>query len=54
MDSDRAPHWYFITTWFCVLCGRTDEYRERHYTPRPDDSRDRHEFIENACGDHFC
>ena len=46
--------WYFIHVWSCVLCGRTLETRERMTTPRPERYEDRHEFIEEACGDHFC
>lgn len=40
------PHWYFISTIYCPLCGRTETYRERRHTPRPDDYNDRHEFLE--------
>jgi hypothetical protein len=50
----HQPHWYFIYLWCCVLCGKTEETRERRYTPRPDDYNQRHEFSEGACGDHFC
>ena len=47
-------HWYFVSTWFCVLCGRTEEIRERRYTRRPKDPAKRHDYIEDACGHHFC
>jgi hypothetical protein len=46
-------HWYFIYTEWCVLCGRTNVYRERRYTPRPPDWESRHEDSEYACGSHF-
>jgi hypothetical protein len=52
--TSQRPCWYFITVWTCVLCGREDEIRERRYTPRPEHYGDRHEFIEEACSDHFC
>lgn len=47
------PHWYFISWDACVICGRTVETRERRYDPKPEDSRDRHEYHETACGAHF-
>lgn len=45
--------WYFITTWDCVLCGRSEEYRERQHGPRPERYEDRHEHHETACCGHF-
>ncbi len=35
-------YWYFITTYYCPMCGSTTEYRERRYTPKPKDWQDRH------------
>jgi hypothetical protein len=43
------PHWYFITTFHCVLGGCTTVYRERRYTPRPEKWEDRHAWREHAC-----
>lgn len=51
--TDR-PHWYFVSVWFCVLCGLTQTTRERRYTPRPADPAARHDYMESACGCHFC
>lgn len=47
-DSEQAlvPHWYFISTWECPICGRSKTYRERQYTPRPEAWEDRHEYRE--------
>lgn len=62
-DEEHAPPlrrrsgtgcWYFIHQWFCVLCGRSTEDRERRWTPRPKRWEDRHDYREGACGDHFC
>lgn len=55
--ATRDPHgkgsWYFISQWFCVLCGRSEETRERRYDKRPVDPNDRHEYTEGACSGHF-
>lgn len=48
------PHWYYHYEWECVLCGRSELTRERRFTPRPDDPRERHDRTEGACGYHFC
>jgi hypothetical protein len=45
--------WYFITITECVLCGRGDEDRERRTDPRPEDWKDRHRYVQDACGEHF-
>lgn len=47
------PHWYYISRDECVLCGRSSEYRERRFTPRPEAFWDRHEDKEYACSGHF-
>lgn len=44
-----SEYWYFISVWACVLCGRTEEIRERRYGPRPERWEDRHEYVEGAC-----
>lgn len=38
------PHWYkrFISE--CPVCGRGDDVRERQFSPRPEDPRDRVEY----------
>ncbi len=28
-------HWYFISVFYCPLCGREREYRERRYGRKP-------------------
>lgn len=45
--------WYFIHVWECVLCGSSEETRERREGPRPEHWGDRHDYDEGACGDHF-
>lgn len=46
------PHWYYITVHYCPLCGREETFRERRFDPRPEDWKDRHEFLErwDYCG----
>lgn len=46
--------WYFISRWFCVLCGHSVETRERRYDERPENPADRCDYTEGACGEHFC
>ncbi len=42
--SRRRGYWYkrFITE--CPVCGRGDDYRERQYSERPEDPRDRVQY----------
>lgn len=49
----KRKYWYFITTRECVLCGYSEETRERRYTPKPEDWLQRREFIQFTCGMHF-
>lgn len=38
------PHWYKTTIHACPVCGRERVYRERQFTPRPKDPRERFEY----------
>lgn len=44
-----GKYWYFVETWYCVLCGKTTIYRERKPLPKPEKYEDRHKFEEYAC-----
>jgi hypothetical protein len=47
-------HWYFVSIWTCVICGRTRVTRERRYGSKPKTWARTHEYIENAaCSGHF-
>ena len=46
-------YWYLTESWECVLCGRTHTYRERQYTPRPEDWLARNKRHDDACSEHF-
>ena len=48
----RRKHWYYVTSFYCPLCGRVDTYRERRYTRRPKRWENRHCLTESwdYCG----
>ena len=55
---DRAPvlkkkYWYYSEVEYCVLCGYERKYRERRYTPKPENPSERTVWRETACGTHF-
>jgi len=35
-----------FTTHYCPVCGHTEVYRERMYTPKPDEQEERYIFEE--------
>ena len=51
-----APHSIFDRYWYktwiyeCPCCGAGDRYRERQYTPKPEDPRLRTVFHDRWCG----
>jgi len=56
VERERKPipsHWYFISITECVLCGNTEEIRERRFDKRPEKWEDRHEYNQTACWSHF-
>ena len=46
-------YWYYTEIWTCVLCGAETKYKERKYTPKPENSSDRIIYHEDACNTHF-
>ena len=55
---DRAPvlkkkYWYYTEVWSCVLCFRERKYRERKYTPKPENPSERTVWHDDACPEHF-
>lgn len=46
--------WYHTTIYACVLCGRENIYRVREWSRKPKNAAKRYEYIEDACGSHFC
>jgi len=49
----KKGYWYFKTVYCCVLCGRETVYRERKYTPKPENPGDRQTWYDDACHEHF-
>lgn len=45
--------WYEFWIEECVLCGHTEEIRERRYTRKPPIA-ERYHYTQDACGHHFC
>lgn len=39
-------YWYRLTTHACPICGSEHRYRERMYTPKPEDAAERYQYIE--------
>ena len=50
---DKKKYWYFTTTYSCVLCGTETKYKERKYTPKPENPGDRQNWYDTACQEHF-
>lgn len=46
-------HWYFVYVHECPICGMFDEHRERRYTPKPKDWRERFLFRWTSCSWHW-
>ena len=48
----KRKYWYLFTYYECPLCGYGEEYKERQYTPKPEDAKDRREYetIAYHCG----
>lgn len=44
-----GKYWYLITTIECVVCGRIDRYKERKYTPKPEDFSERVVIKQDMC-----
>lgn len=42
----KKKYWYLYTTFYCPACGGSTTYKERQYTPKPKEYRDRHIEIE--------
>lgn len=49
----KGKYWYYIITESCVMGDTEHEYRERRYTPKPEDNADRYEYKEYFCGNHY-
>jgi hypothetical protein len=53
MKRKKLPkHYYDVYIEECVLCGRTDRWRERRRGKKPNDGSNYH-YKQNACSVHF-
>lgn len=45
-------YWIYKTIYYCPLCASSTEYRERMYTPKPEDWYERNKIIDSwdSCG----
>ena len=48
----RRKHWYKLYTVECVLCGRSNVWRERMFGRKPARQK-RYDYRQEACHDHF-
>lgn len=49
----KGKYWYFITISECVMGDSHSEYRERRYTPKPENGADRYLYTEYFCDNHY-
>jgi hypothetical protein len=49
--NGATKFWFYFTEDYCPICGASDIAKQRMYTPRPEDYRDRHNMREvyNYC-----
>lgn len=44
-----GKYWYKFYTEFCPSCGVEDSWKERRYTPKPEDPAERYSYSEVWC-----
>ena len=42
----KKKYWYKYYYYYCPVCGRENVYKERRYTPKPENYEDRHKVEE--------
>ena len=47
----KKKYWYFVTKYVCVLCGDERVFRERQYTPKPEELNKLSKWIDEVCSD---
>jgi hypothetical protein len=45
--NEKKKYWIFIEIWECPVCGDGNTYRERRYTPRPENLAERRKFVQH-------
>ena len=49
----KGKYWYFITVEECVMGDSEHVYRERRYTPKPENHAERYDYIQFMCSSHY-
>lgn len=44
--GEKKKYWYSFYIKSCPVCGSTDTYKIREYTPKPEDYNKRYEYAE--------
>lgn len=44
----QSPFWYKIHVGECPVCGSQQGYRERQYTPKPENIEDRYVYLSDT------
>ena len=52
-DKTSPRYWYVTHVTECVLCGRSEIYRQRRYDDRPPDPVNRYVFEQFVCPEHL-
>ena len=51
--TQKQTYWYFIWYGECPVCGSSKGYRERRYTPKPEEATERYGYLpQNQTYDH--
>jgi len=51
-ENEPTKYWYFFWWGECPVCGRDQSYRERRYTPKPENIDERYGWLpQTACCD---
>ena len=45
----KKNYWYLSQVIECPVCGRVDEFKERRYTEKPKDKKDRYNYKQEYC-----
>ena len=53
MKPRGGKYWYKFHYRECVLCGKREGWKERMFTPKPENLNKRHIFEQYACDYHF-
>lgn len=52
-NTSKCKYWYEVDIYQCVICGIERQYRERKYTPKPENYWERVHVHDEGCSEHF-